>query len=154
MFVNFDSSWWRVRVPRPFVKDERVEDGDGFSSSHWEPTPSCRVAAVRAAISPTLSAMSRLEKCFRTNSHLCGVYLLLAFPSALLGDVCGGCLRFCERSDPLSSSNSLVVVFSYLREHELRIERHSSGISPVAHLTVRMSWIRRAAFAVHRLRRQ
>ena len=44
------------------VKEARV------SAPPWEPTPSCRIAVVRAAISPSLSARSRRETNFRKNS--------------------------------------------------------------------------------------
>ena len=46
---------------------------------------------------------------------------------ALLGDVCGDCLRFCERSDPLVVDEQFVCgVFFFLQEHELRIEEEAT----------------------------
>ena len=85
-------SWWKmVRASAP----------------PWERTPSCRNAVVRAAISPSLSAKSRRGTHSRTTFFLWmgrtffGVYLLLVVRYARLGDVCGECLCFCERSDPL-----------------------------------------------------
>ena len=48
-------SWWKiVRASAP----------------PWEPTPSCRIAIVSAAISPSLSAKRRPEMYFRRNSSI------------------------------------------------------------------------------------
>ena len=77
------------------------------ASAPWGPTPSRRIAVVRTALSPSLSATSRLETHFRTKlpdqdrSNFLGVHLTLVLRHALFGDVCGDCSRLCERSDPL-----------------------------------------------------
>ena len=72
----------------------------------WEPTPSCRIAAVRVAISPSLSAGSRLDTLSQILHHLDGSDLFrtgctLVVSDAFFLDICGDFLRFCERSNPL-----------------------------------------------------
>ena len=78
------------------------------SAPPWEPTPNCRIAAVRAATSSALSTNSRLETYVRRNSTIwvgrtffLGSTSLWSCCDALFWDICGDCLRFRERSNPL-----------------------------------------------------
>ena len=50
------------------------------------------------------------------------VYLMLAVLVAPIGDVCGNCLRFCERSNPLVIEQFGCGVFFFPQAHELRVE--------------------------------
>ena len=98
-------SWWKIAK---------------VSAPPCEPAPTCLIAVMRAGISPSLSAKSRLDTYCRTNSPI------------LVGrSLCG--------STPWSCAERLG--FAYLlQEHQLRIKkekRHTSGRSPVAHLTVK-----------------
>ena len=116
----------RVKSSRcTFIEDELVENSEGFGSSF-----------MRAAISPSVRAKSRLETYFRRNSSFLKgtdflwVHFILVARDALLGDVCCEFLRLCERSTPL------IIVeyvdsgfFISLQERELRIEE-GSGIVP------------------------
>ena len=76
------------------------------SAPPWEPTPRCRIAAVRAAISPSLSAKSRLETYFRTtpSPHLDGLDILGINVLLIIHDAVfygGNFLHFRQRTDPL-----------------------------------------------------
>ena len=103
----------------------------------WEPTPTCRIAIVRAAISPSQSAKRRLEKYFRRNSPS-------EWVEPFLGPVHLG--RFLTRSSRMSvvissasarerthsSSSNIFVVgsFSFFKKMSCVLRsRHSSGIS-------------------------
>ena len=76
------------------------------SAPPWVPTPICRIEVVRAAISPSLSARSRLETYFRTNSPVgmgrtfLGVGLLLLVRDAVFWDVSSDFVHFRQRTDP------------------------------------------------------
>ena len=54
-----------------------------------------------------------------------GVHFTLVVRDALFWDICGELLRFCERSNKLVV-NVFVVGFSFLLEHELRIQKEST----------------------------
>ena len=117
-----------------------------------EPTPTCLIAVMRAAISTSLSAESRLETYFRHDlsdldrSHLFGIHSLsvahcvawfFAYVTCPSWDVYGDCLRFCQRPNPFVAIKRLLCWFFFLFQgHQLRAERkrHSSWKSPVAHL--------------------
>ena len=118
------------------------------SAPPWDPTPSCRIAVVKAAISPSLSARSRRETHFRkTSPHLNGsnfleVDLLLLMQDAVFWDVRCDFLRFRQRTDPLVILELLGVgSFSFFLNMSCVLwrNRHSSTKSPVAHFFVRIS---------------
>ena len=126
---TFQNNFYRqlVACPEfltPLVKDDMVEETRA-SAPPWEPTPSCRIAAVKA-VSPSLNASHRLE--ISTEIPPSGyvelffeVHFTLVVRDAHFGDVA-------SLGDRIHSSSS-------------SRKRHSSGTSPVAHLTVRMSRI-------------
>ena len=117
------------------------------SAPPWDPTPSCRIAVVRAAISPSLSQRAAARRISAETPHLngpnfLGVNLLLAVHDAVLWDVGGDFLRFRQRSDPLiiiELFRGWVLSFIKNINCTLRRKQHSSGKSPVAHLLARMS---------------
>ena len=113
------------------------------SAPPWDPTPICRIAVVRAAISPSLSAKSRPPELSHLNGpNIFGVDLLLIIHDAAFRDVGGDFLRFRQRADPLvfiKLFRGWVFVLLQKVSCVLRRNRHSSGKSPVAHLIVRMS---------------
>ena len=63
------------------------------SAPPWEPTPSCRIATVKATISPSLSAKVRVEtfskKLLSVSVELVGVHFTLHVRDVLFWDVCG-----------------------------------------------------------------
>ena len=101
----------------------------------WEPTPSCRIAAVRVAIAPSLSANHRLETYFHRNSSIwisrtfLGLLHLGPCVVQSSGMSAVACLHFRKRSNPLIVVEYFchgVFFFLQKKNRELRIESEST----------------------------
>ena len=133
-------SWWQMA---------------SVSAPPWEPPPSCRIAAVTGAISPSLSAGSRLQTYFRRNSFIwmgrtfVGSTSLWSWVRQASGiSAATSCASVRDRIHSLSSIIFVVGSFPFFRNMSCVLDRnqHSSGTSPAAHLTARMSRILESLF--------
>ena len=101
------------------------------SAPPWEPTPSCRITVVRAAISPSLIARSRRE----TSAGI----LPLEWAELFSGQPLAGqisCASVHERIHSSSSNFFEVGSFSFFKNMGCVLRnRHYSGKSPLAHLS-------------------
>ena len=103
------------------------------------PSSICRIDAVKAAMSPSLSAKSRRETHLRKNPSILvgpnflGVNVLLIMHDAIFWDVGRGFLRYRQRADPFFVIGLLRGrVLLLLQEHQLRIEQEATLLQQVA----------------------